>query len=66
MPSWFAEVLGVRKLYEGAEFSLGGQQFVVRDGLPRSSKLVSAAQAQTRETFGFKWKKVDTFDSPHP
>ena len=64
MPSWFAEVLGVRKLYEGAEFSLGGQQFVVRDGLPRSSKLVSAAQAQTRETFGFKWKKVDTFDSP--
>jgi arsenite methyltransferase len=64
MPSWLAEVLGVRQLDEGMEFSLGGQPFVVRDGLPRSSKLVSAAQAQTSQTFGFKWKKVDTFDSP--
>jgi arsenite methyltransferase len=62
--AWVAEVLGVPRLDEGMEFSLGGQLFVVRDGLPRSSKLVSAAQAQTRETFGFKWKKVDTFDSP--
>lgn len=64
LPSWLAEVLGVRHLDEGLEFSLGGQSFVVREGLPRSSKLVSAEQAQTRETFGFKWKKVDTFDSP--
>lgn len=64
LPSWLAGVLGVRQLDEGLEFSLGGQPFVVRGGLPRSSKLVSAAQAQTSETFGFKWKKVDTFDSP--
>jgi len=64
LPAWVAKVLGVRQLDEGMEFSLGGQPFVVRDGLPRSSKLVSAAQVQTRETFGFKWKKVDTFDSP--
>lgn len=64
MPPWVAEVLGRDQLDEGMEFSLGGQAFVVRDGLPRSSKLVSAAQAQTSETFGFKWKKVDTFDSP--
>lgn len=64
MPSWVAEILGVRQLDEGLEFSLGGQSFVVRGGLPRSSKLISAAQAQTSETFGFKWKRVDTFDSP--
>lgn len=64
MPAWLSDLLGVDRLYEGLEFSLGAQPFVVRDGLPRSSKLVSAAQAQTRETFGFKWKKVDTFDSP--
>lgn len=63
MPFWLAEALGVPRLDERMEFSLGGQPFVVRDGLPRSSKLVSAAQAQTRETFGFKWNKVDTFDS---
>lgn len=64
IPPWVADVLGVRQLAEGSEFSMGDQSFVVRDGLPRSSKLVSAAQAQTRETFGFKWKKVDSFDSP--
>jgi arsenite methyltransferase len=64
LPSWLAGMLGVRQLDEGLEFSLGGQSFVVRGGLPRSSKLVSAEQAQTSETFGFKWKKVDTFDSP--
>jgi ubiquinone/menaquinone biosynthesis C-methylase UbiE len=62
-PSWVTELLGIRQLDEGLEFSLGGQSFVVRDGLPRSSKLVSVAQAQTGETFSFKWKKVDTFDS---
>ena len=64
LPPWVAELLGVSALDEGMEFSVGGQPFVVRGGLPRSSKLVSAAQAQTSETFGFKWKKVDTFDSP--
>jgi arsenite methyltransferase len=64
MPPWVAAVLGLEQLDEGLEFSLGGQAFVVRDGLPRSSKLVSAAQAQTRETFGFKWQKLDSFDSP--
>ena len=64
MPHWVAEVLGLGQLDEGLEFSLGSQAFVVRDGLPRSSKLVSAEQAQTSEAFGFKWKKVDTFDSP--
>lgn len=64
LPRWVGELLGVRQFDEGLEFSLGGQSFVVREGLPRSSKLVSAAQAQTRETFGFKWQKLDTFDSP--
>lgn len=64
MPSWLAEVLGARQLDEGMAFLLGSQSFEVRGGLPRSSKLVSAAQAQTSDTFGFKWKKLDTFDSP--
>jgi arsenite methyltransferase len=63
MPSWLARVLGVPLFDEGMEFSLGGQTFVVRNGLPRCRKFVSATQIQTRETFGFKWKKVDTFDS---
>lgn len=62
--TWFLDFLGVSRLAEGRKFSFGGQTFVVRDGIPRSSAVVSNAQAQTSEIFGFKWKKVDTFDSP--
>lgn len=50
-------------LKEGDCFELGGQEFVVRNGIPRSRKLVSSAQAQTSETFGFKWQKRETFES---
>ncbi len=64
MPVWLNQVLGVDSLKEGQSFDVGGQAFVVKNGLPRSKKLVSQAQAQTSETFGFKWKKLDTFDSP--
>jgi SAM-dependent methyltransferase len=64
MPDWLRKVLGTESLEEGATFELRGQAFVVRHGIPRSRKLLSKAQAQTSETFGFKWKKRDTFDSP--
>jgi len=63
MPSWVADVLGVSRLEEGMEFTLDGQAFVVRNGLPRSKKLISDAQKQTSETFNFKWRKVDSYDS---
>ncbi len=64
LPAWMHQVLGVSSLEEGSSFELNGQAFVVKGGIPRSRKLVSEAQAQTSDTFGFKWKKVDTFDSP--
>jgi arsenite methyltransferase len=64
MPKWLHQVLGVTSLEEGGTFDLDGQAFLVQNGIPRSKKLISQAQAQTSETFGFKWKKVDTFDSP--
>ena len=64
MPDWMSGVLGVDTLLEDAPLQIRGQQFVVRDGIPRSRKLVSAAQEQTSGTFGFKWQKRDTFDSP--
>lgn len=60
---WLWEFLDIAPPAEGATFTLGGQQFVMRDAIPRSQVLVSAAQAQTEETFGFKWKKRDTFES---
>jgi SAM-dependent methyltransferase len=57
-------VLGVPSLDEGIAFNARGQEFVVREGIPRSKKLLSAAQGQTSQAFGYKWKKVSTFDSP--
>jgi len=58
------DVLGVRSLVEGGAFEIRGQAFTVRNGIPRSGKLVSGAQAQTGDVFGFKWKRRDTFESP--
>lgn len=63
-PGWLLVLLGVPSLGEGTTFELGGQAFTVRDGIPRSQALISAAQAQTSDAFGFKWQKRDTFESP--
>lgn len=62
-PDWLRSFLGTPSLEEGDAFEIGGQEFVVRNGIPRSRKLVSGAQAQTSEAFGFKWQKRETFES---
>lgn len=62
LPKWFWEYLGVSSPWSG-EHELNGQRFIVRAGIPCSQAVISAAQAQTEDTFGFKWKKRDTFDS---
>jgi hypothetical protein len=63
-PAWLRDLLGAESLAEGATFAVRGHDFVVRAGIPRSRAIASAAQTQTGDTFGFKWKKRDTFDSP--
>jgi len=60
-PAWLWEYLG--QPAGTAEFSLNGQQITVVDNIPRAGAVRSADQSQTEETFGFKWQKVDTFDS---
>ena len=60
---WLWKVLGSPPLKEGESANVQGQDVVVHEGLPRVRSLVSAAQAQTREAFGFKWAKRDTFES---
>jgi len=62
-PQWLNDYLGISAPQEGDSFELAGQRFVNRDGIVRSQAILSAAQGQTEETFGFKWKKRDTFDS---
>jgi SAM-dependent methyltransferase len=61
--AWLADLLERSSLDEGATFSVRGQAFVVRNGIARSRLVLSPAQAQTRETFAFKWKRRETFES---
>ena len=65
LPDWMRAALATQSsLEEGTAFAVRGHTFIVKDGIPRSRKLISHTQAQTSETFGFKWGKRDTFDSP--
>ncbi len=63
LPSWLWDVLRTNEQNDGAKFAVNGQPFLMRAGIPRSQALLSEAQAQTEEAFGFKWKKRDTFES---
>ena len=54
---------------EGQEVETGrlrssdGRSFEIRDAIPRFTDLEDPAQAQTRDAFGFKWGRLDTYDS---
>ena len=63
-PEWFWSYLDMSPKSEAETFRIGATEFVMRGGIPRAANLLSSAQSQTEETFGFKWKKRDTFDSP--
>jgi arsenite methyltransferase len=41
-----------------------GRRYPIRDGVPRFVETDDAGQLQTRDSFGFKWAKQDTYDSP--
>jgi arsenite methyltransferase len=47
---------------EGKTIDAQGHSLTMRDGILRARELVSAAQDQTRDAFGFKWAKRDTFE----
>ncbi len=59
---WFADLLGAPLPAEGGQVMLRGLPFVMRDGILRAQETLSAAQDQTRDIFGFKWQKRETFD----
>ena len=40
-----------------------GRKFVVKKGIPRELDIYSEAQRQTKDAFGFKWSKRDTYES---
>lgn len=47
---------------EGESVVVQGRALTTVGGIPRAAEFVSAAQDQTRETFGFKWAKRDSFE----
>lgn len=62
VPEWFAEVLGRPVPAENETVTINGTEAVMRGGVLRAQGMVSGAQGQTSDTFGFKWAKRDTFE----
>lgn len=62
-PEWLFDLLGLPRLEEGDAASATGVPLELHDGILRSRALLSAAQSQTAEAFGFKWSRRDTFES---
>jgi arsenite methyltransferase len=63
IPAWLGDFLDTDCLEESDELVLAGRPFLVDGGILRARSLVSDAQAQTSQAFGFKWAKRDTFES---
>ena len=61
-PNWLWSLLGAQPPLEGDSFAANGLQLTLLRGIPRVQNLVSQAQEQTRDMFGFKWGKRDTFE----
>jgi len=62
-PDWFEELIGQPLPEEGECLRLNGASHCMVKGKLRADALYSAHQAQTEDTFGFKWKKRETFES---
>ena len=61
-PDWLASLLGVSLPSEGVSVTVRGHLLTMIGGVLRAREFVSAAQQQTRETFGFKWARRDSFE----
>ena len=61
-PEWFWDLIGIPYQENGAEFNVNGRELTIVGGIPRSKELLSDAQNQTKEVFGFKWSKRNTFE----
>jgi SAM-dependent methyltransferase len=60
--NWLAELLACALPQEGRSIEAHGRTLIMREGILRAQEFVSTAQDQTKDTFGFKWAKRDTFE----
>ncbi len=56
-------LLGTEMPREGGEIVLLGLPYILRDGVLRLRAAASDSQEQTRDAFGYKWAKHDTYAS---
>jgi arsenite methyltransferase len=62
--TYWQQLLTGRELKEGDSVQVNGAEYAFRGGILRQREVYSAEQEQTREAFGFKWEKRDTYESP--
>lgn len=62
IPDWFSDLLGLEGFEAGDSVEVRGKRYLVDGRILRAEIAVSADQAQTSDTFGFKWHQVDTFE----
>ena len=61
---WMCDSLGLNSLpFEGEKIQAGGINYIYEDGIFRQIAERSVPQAQTRDTFAYKWKKRETYES---
>ena len=62
-PSWLLQLLGLFDIAANEAIVLGGKKYILRDNILRADSIFSGNQSQTKETFGFKWQKRNTYES---
>lgn len=60
---FWAEKLGVADLKENNTVKILSREYICKNRMLREKKIYSKNQSQTKRTFGFKWKKRDTYES---
>ena len=59
-----ARLLGQALPADGQTIEVRGQSFVMQRELLRSTQLATDSQQQTADSFGFKWKRRSSYESP--
>lgn len=61
-PKWFWNLIGLEVPQENQIVKIKNLKFEIKNSIPRLLQVNSKSQQQTSDTFGFKWKKRDTFE----
>lgn len=60
---YWASYLGISKLSQGKTVDILSSPYILINNILRQKEVYSETQNQTKDTFGFKWNKRDTYSS---